>query len=69
LLDFRLYPWKTCTRREQSEKAQRPRDYGKEVGVHIRQTLYVLAKNMVEAMNKAGDQEDVLKISMATKFK
>ena len=41
----------------------------KEVGVHIRQTLYVLAKNMVEAMNKAGDQENVLKISMATKFK
>jgi len=41
----------------------------KDVGVHIRQTLYILAKNMVEAMNKVADQGDAMKISMITAFK
>ena len=36
----------------------------KEVGVHIRQTLYILAKNMVEAINREADREDKLKIDL-----
>ena len=41
----------------------------KDVGIYIRQTLYILTKNMVEAMNKIADQEDAMKISMITAFK
>ena len=40
----------------------------KEVGVHIRQTLYILAKNMVEAMNKEADRENDLKIDLMKSF-
>jgi hypothetical protein len=40
----------------------------KEVGVHIRQTLYTLAKNMVEAINKEADRENDLKLALAKSF-
>lgn len=41
----------------------------RDVGVHIRQTLYILAKNMVEAINKQADRENDLKITLAASFK
>lgn len=40
----------------------------KEVGVHIKQTLYVLAKNMVEGINREADREDKLKIDLMKSF-
>lgn len=40
----------------------------KAVGVHIRQTLYILAKNMVEAINKEADRENDLKLTLAASF-
>jgi hypothetical protein len=40
----------------------------KEVGVHIRQTLYTFAKNMVEAINKEADRENQLKIDLMKSF-
>lgn len=41
----------------------------KDVGVYIRQTLYILAKNMVESINKELDKENGLKIALAKEFK
>jgi hypothetical protein len=41
----------------------------KDVGVYIRQTLYILAKNMVEAINREADRENDLKIALAKEFK
>jgi hypothetical protein len=41
----------------------------RDVGVYIRQTLYILAKNMVEAINKELEQENGLKIALAKEFK
>jgi hypothetical protein len=40
----------------------------KEVGVHIRRTLYALAKNMVDAINKEADKENKLKIDLMRSF-
>jgi tetrahydromethanopterin S-methyltransferase subunit G len=40
----------------------------RDVGVFIRQTLYVLAKNMVEAINKEADRENKLKIDLMKSF-
>lgn len=40
----------------------------KEVGVAIRQTLYLLAKNMVEAINREVDREDKLKLDLMRAF-
>lgn len=40
-----------------------------DVGVYIRQTLYILAKNMVESINKEADKENDLKIALAKEFK
>jgi hypothetical protein len=40
----------------------------RDVGVHIRRTLYILAKNMVEAINKEADQENDLKVALAKSF-
>jgi hypothetical protein len=41
----------------------------RDVGVYIRQTLYILVKNMVEAINKEADRENSLKIVLAKEFK
>ena len=41
----------------------------REVGVYIRQILYILAKNMVEALNKELDKENGLKIALSKDFK
>ena len=40
----------------------------KEVGVYIRQTLYVLVKNMVDTINKEEEMENQLKLDMAKGF-
>jgi hypothetical protein len=40
----------------------------KEVGVAIRQTLYILAKNMVDAINKEADRENDLKLVLSKPF-
>jgi hypothetical protein len=41
----------------------------RDVGVYIRQTLYILAKNTVEALNKELDKENGLKIALSKDFK
>jgi len=40
----------------------------RDVGVYIRQTLYILVKNMVEAVNKRADKENDLKVTLAKSF-
>jgi hypothetical protein len=46
-----------------------PANPGRFIGVYIRQTLYILAKNMVEAVNREADRENDLKIALAKEFK
>jgi hypothetical protein len=36
--------------------------------MYIRQTLYILAKNMVDAINKEADREDKLKLDLMISF-
>jgi hypothetical protein len=40
----------------------------RDVGVFIRQTLYILAKNMVDAINNEADKENSLKIDLMRSF-
>ena len=57
-------------------KSGEAKQYGKhignrirrEVGVTIRRTLYMLTKNMVDAINKEADRENDLKLTLAKSF-
>ena len=40
----------------------------RDVGVYIRQTLYILSKNMVESINREADRQDKLKIDLMKSF-
>ena len=40
----------------------------RDVGVNLRQTLYILAKNMVESINREEEKENNLKIDLAKSF-
>lgn len=40
----------------------------RDAGVYIRETLYILAKNMVEAINKEADKENDLKLALCKSF-
>ncbi|MHC4402053.1 MAG: hypothetical protein ACYTG0_20465 [Planctomycetota bacterium] len=60
-----------------SWKSGEAKQYGKhignrirrEVGINIRRTLYMLAKNMVDAINKEEDQANDQKLTLAKSFK